>query len=391
MYKKHVKGALNALSDELVGLGANTFRLDLPRPVGVSKVGVDDFIVLHGKDAKSAFLALDRAPLFLADGISGAQLLNEEIPPLLWVIVDLLPVGLSFLAGKPKIGKSWLVLGLIVAIVSRSKALEYFNMAADEDVEVLYLALEDSKRRMQDRLKKIAPNIGDAANKIHLYFSWRPVEEKGLLALEQFLAEHPKCKAVFIDTFARVRSRSKNANDYYEDYDASAELKRIADRFGIALVAVHHVRKQASNDPFEMISGTTGITGAADTNFVLMRDHKNPDGKLHLTGRDIESQELAIAFYDGVWKVLGNAAPVHFSQLQQNILLAMHDAGTPLGPTELAKKIGRQAGGLTKTLRSMLANDLVEKIGKGKYQPLPEKQPKFTRKHSDARPTESKG
>jgi len=383
MYKKQVKGALNALSDELVGLGANPFRLDLPRPAGMSKFGVDDFIVLHGKSAKTAFIALERVPLFLAEGISGAQLLKEKIEPLLWVIVNLLPVGLSFLAGKPKIGKSWLVLALIVAIVSRRKALEYFDMEADEDVEVLYLALEDSKRRLQDRLKKIAPDIGDAANRIHLHFSWRPVEDKGLLALEQFLAAHPKCKAVFIDTFARVRARSKNSNDYYEDYDASAELKRIADRFGIALVAVHHVRKQASNDPFEMISGTTGITGAADTNFVLLRDRKNPDGKLHITGRDIAEQELAIAFYDGIWKVLGNAAPVHFSQLQQNILLAMVEAGAPIGPTELAKKVGRQAGGLTKTLRSMLANDLVEKVGKGKYQPVSEKQPKFAKKYTD--------
>ena len=242
---------MNALRDTLVSLGANPFRIDLPRPAGVMKVGVDDFIMMHVKKAKQAFDDLERVPLFLATGITADVLLKKEIAPTCWVIPGLIPVGLTFLAGKPKIGKSWLVLALVVAIASGRRALNFYDTEA---AQVLYLALEDSERRLQERVNKIAPNFANEdARRLELHVTWKSVDEKGLLALERWIAEQPACKAVFIDTFAKVRNAPKGGGSYYEDYEAVSALKTIADRFSIAIVVVHHVRKQGSDDPFEMI------------------------------------------------------------------------------------------------------------------------------------------
>ena len=327
MYKRQVQNALDALRDGLVRFGANPFRIDLPRPAGVMKVGVDDFIVMHGKNAKTAFAELARIPLFLGEGISGDLLLEKEIKPIRWIIPNLIPEGLTVFAGKPKIGKSWLVLSLVVSVASGTQALEHYQT---DKAEVLYLALEDSERRLKDRLKKIAPDFSGAKN-AHFFCVWSSVEEKGLLALERWLVQHRACKAVFIDTLAKVRRASNTQNSYYEDYAAISALKQIADRFGIAVIVVHHVRKQISDDPFEMISGTNGISGSADTNLVLVRGRNDADASLHVSGRDVAEQELAMSFSDGVWKVLGNAAPVYASKIRQDIMLALVEADAPLG------------------------------------------------------------
>ncbi len=84
---------------------------------------------------------------------------------------------------------------------------------------------------------------------------------------------------------------------YAGDYDDVSALNNISDKYAIAVVVVHHVRKLKDvSDPFNEVSGSTGITGAADTNFVLKRSRANETGTLLATGRDIEYQELTLKF-----------------------------------------------------------------------------------------------
>ncbi|MFO0389406.1 MAG: AAA family ATPase [Alphaproteobacteria bacterium] len=367
MYKKNVQAALDALRDALVNYGANPFRIDLPRPAGVMKVGVDDFIKLHGKKAKQAFANLERVPLFLGTGISADELLLKDIEPIRWVIPGLIPVGLTFLAGKPKIGKSWLVLALVVAIASGRRALNFYDTEA---AEVLYLALEDSERRLKDRLKKVAPNLArEDARRLEFHITWKSVDEQGLLALERRLAKNPACKAVFIDTFAKVRNTPKGGGSYYEDYEAVSALKKIADRFAIAIVVVHHVRKQGSDDPFEMISGTNGISGSADTNFVLIRERNNAQASLHVSGRDVVEQEIALTFDEGVWTAHGDAVPLRISSTHQEIVLAMVQVGRPMSSREIAQETDRKQGGIGKTLNRMVRDGIILRTPDGKYVP----------------------
>lgn len=373
MYKRGVVDALDALRAALIDIGANPHRIDLPRPPGVMKVGVDDFIVSYGKKARQAFNSLPHIPLFLGEGITGTSLLVKTYEAPKYVVPGLIAVGLTILAGKPKIGKSWLALSIVIAVALGQRVLDY----ADTDpAKVLYLALEDSEARLQDRLKKIAPNLTEADN-AHFYCEWNRVEEGGLLALERWLMQHPECRLVMIDTLAKVRRIPKNNNSYYEDYAAVSALKEIADKFKIAIVVVHHVRKQESSDAFDLISGTNGITGSADTNIVLVRDRNSVDGVLHITGRDVIEQELALSYTDCVWKILGKAGPIYASRAEQEIVLAIVEAGMPLGPTQLANATGRKTGSLPKILNRMVRDGVLEKQEGGKYVAKSKKPEKF--------------
>ncbi len=80
---------------------------------------------------------------------TAAELMAQDIPPVRWILPGILPEGLTILAGKPKMGKSWLALDLSVAVATGGKVLGL----QVEQAGVLYLALEDTKRRLQDRLK----------------------------------------------------------------------------------------------------------------------------------------------------------------------------------------------------------------------------------------------
>lgn len=376
MYKKQVKAALDALRDSLVSLGANPYRIDLPRPAGVMKVGIDDFLVANRRHPKKAFNELEQIPLFLSNGIDGSSLLQKDFAEPVWIVKGLIPEGLTILAGKPKVGKSWLVLSLIYAITSGKAAFGSYPI--QEVGEAAYLALEDTERRLKDRLIKIKAS-DKGIQQAHFFCKWNNFENKGHLALERWLEAHPKCRVVFIDTFAKIRRPPKNNNSYYEDYEAASALKEIADKFHIGIVVVHHLRKQLADDPYDAISGTNGISGSADTNIVLMRDRGIADAIMYITGRDVDEQELAMSFDECLWTILGDASQYIASKTQQEILFLLHEAGEAMTPTEIARETGRKVGGLSKTLRRMLNEGLLIKEGRGKYKPKPpkEKKPKY--------------
>ena len=92
---------------------------------------------------------------------------------------------------------------------------------------------------------------------------------------------------------------------YASDYDDIASIKQIADQYEIAILLVHHLRKmQDASDPFNEVTGSTGIIGAADTNFVLNRKHSNTDTVLYVSGRDVKYQEMTLRFRDLVWELV---------------------------------------------------------------------------------------
>jgi RecA-family ATPase len=92
---------------------------------------------------------------------TAAELMAMELPPVRWVIPDILPEGVTFLAGKPKMGKSWMALGLGIAVATGGVALGTKQV---EQGEVLYLALEDNRRRIHNRLNKLLSGRTAPAN-----------------------------------------------------------------------------------------------------------------------------------------------------------------------------------------------------------------------------------
>ena len=201
--------------------------------------------------------------------------------PLTFLVEDLLPQGLHLLAGAPKIGKSWLALWLCLR-VAQGEPLWNFPT---HSCEVLYLCLEDSFQRIQSRLFDLTE---DAPPTLHFAVMAEQLHSGLVEQIEQFLKEHPATGLIVIDTLQRIRTMSNDANPYANDYRDIGVLKALADRHRIAVLLIHHLRKLNDDDPMNMISGTTGLSGATDSNFVLRKNKRGENtAALYCTGRDI--------------------------------------------------------------------------------------------------------
>ena len=235
--------------------------------------------------------------------MTAEQLQSAPYSPVPFLVDELLPEGLHILAGAPKIGKSWLALWLCLC-VSRGQPLWNFTVTQGE---VLYLSLEDSYRRIQSRLFDLTE---DAPPTLHFAIMADTLKHGLEQQIEQFLTEHPATKLVVIDTLQRVRSAGGDSNLYANDYQDVGLLKQLADRHHIAILLIHHLRKLHDDDPMNMISGSTGLSGAADSVFVLQKNARSANAaSLHCTGRDIPDRTLKLELDedDHVWKLLADS------------------------------------------------------------------------------------
>ena len=239
--------------------------------------------------------------------ISGQELQRKEIPPIRELVPGLVVQGLTVLGAPPKYGKSWLVLALCLAVAGGKPFLGY----PTEKAGCLYLALEDSQRRLRDRMNTL---LRGAPAPEGFYSSTASLTtDTGLMdQLEGFLADHPETGLVVVDTLQKVRGSSFGRDgSYATDYRELGVLKAFADRRRLALILVHHLRKMGDEtDPFNRLSGTAAIAGAADAMIVLSKDRRSADAtRLNATGRDIEELEIEIRFQKErcAWVNLGKA------------------------------------------------------------------------------------
>lgn len=284
-----------------------------------------------------------------------------------WAIPGLLPAGLAILAGRPKLGKSWLGLGWAIDLARGTLVFRKMEVVAGE---VLYLALEDGPQRMQER---IALMLGDcpAPPRLHIATEWPRMNEGGLDLLDQWLDAHPTARMVVVDTFKRVRPQEKgNARLYDMDYDAIQPVAELARHRNVAIVVVFHTRKGVSEDPLEMVSGTLGLSGAADAVLVLRRERGQADASLFVTGRDVEEQDLALRWEKDDelgWVLLGPADQFRKSKERQEIVDAI-TAMPGMSPAEIADAIGKNRGAVRYLLFAMVRDNEV-RVRDGKYAP----------------------
>lgn len=296
---------------------------------------------------------------------TAAELENEEFPEIRWAVQGLLPEGLTFLVGSPKIGKSWLALDIALAVACGGKALGSIDV---EQGPVLYCALEDNKRRMK---KRIGALLGEREHFPPLlqitHFSPRIGDglETAILA---WLAQHPEARLVIIDTLARVRRRrGRNADSYQDDSDTIAVIQTIATEHNIAILVVHHDRKAEADDVLATISGTFGLSGSADGAMVLKRSRGTADATIFVTGRDIENeQEIALRFINGAWLYMGSAEEYAITKERQDILSLLQN-GDALAPKEIAEALGKNGSAIRRLLSKMTEDGQVKVNDAGKY------------------------
>ena len=198
--------------------------------------------------------------------ITAGALLATPIPPVKWIIPGLLPAGLAIFAGPSKAGKSWLTLWLCLQI-SQGKSVWGRET---EPRTVLYFSLEDTLGRLQERLYQLVDAEEDPERLIlqtESHGIGQGLEEQ----IVSFIHAYPDISLIVIDTLQKVRKSDQNGSMYANDYKDIGALKELADKYGICILLVHHLRKQSSSDPYDQISGSTGIMGVADTTWLMHR------------------------------------------------------------------------------------------------------------------------
>lgn len=219
--------------------------------------------------------------------LTASELIKKNYPSTKWIVEDMIPTGVSLLVGAPKIGKSWLIMDLCIAIAAGGRALG--NIQVDQG-KVLYIALEDNFRRLQSRLIKRLQ--GSAASEdLHFITQWPRIDSGCVDELKGWIKKHPEVRLIVIDTLAAIRPLpKKNEAIYISDYAVGAALLPIAAEFDIAIVLVHHTKKGETIDELESVSGSTGLTGGVDNVLIMRRKRNENIGTLYITGRDIENE-----------------------------------------------------------------------------------------------------
>lgn len=225
--------------------------------------------------------------------LTAKELLDANLPPLRWVVDELLPEGLSVLVAPPKFGKSWMSLQLAVAVASGE---EFLNCPTRKGT-VVYLALEDSERRLQNRLTYFVSDDKTPPENLHIVTQAARIGNGLEEEIKNFVERNPGTVLIIIDVLANVRPpSSRQDNAYYQEYSIMGRFKEIADRYKLSILVIHHTRKATdTSDPVNNISGTNGISGSCDTIFTIERESRNaPTSILNVTGRDVQPQEITI-------------------------------------------------------------------------------------------------
>lgn len=237
---------------------------------------------------------------------TGDQLDQMVFPPLSWAVHGIIPEGFGLFTGPPKVGKSWAVLEIALAVATGGNALG--RVPTGPARPVLYLALEDGERRLQGRARHLLGDGVPIPANLHYVTDALAAEVWELIAewLDVHGHENP---LVILDTLGKVmHSAAPGQSAYERDYAVGSRFKAlVAAHPGCAIVVVHHVRKAVSVDWMDSTSGTNGLNGAADFTVNLSRSRNEDSGLLRVTGRDMHESEYAVTNRSGRWTVDGSA------------------------------------------------------------------------------------
>lgn len=299
--------------------------------------------------------------------VNAADLRNMRFAPIRYVVPGYVAEGCSILAGAPKLGKSWMVFDIAIAKASGSTCLG--SVPTGEPEDVLYLALEDNLRRLQSRMDRLLSVNAEWPARLTFATTWPRANEGGIDRIREWAKGAKAPRLVIIDVLTAFRPPiTPKDNGYQADYNAVKTITELAAELGIAIIIVHHTRKARDQvDPFDRVSGTLGLSGAADTALILDRDSNGVT--LYGRGRDIPEIQTAMQFNKDRcrWSTLGNASEIHVSDERKVILEALKVIAGPASPITLADATRMSRPNVKQLLFQMSVKGLVLKQGRGMY------------------------
>lgn len=298
---------------------------------------------------------------------SFADLVAQDFPPQQFLVEGLIPAGqLVMLGGRGKAGKSWLVLQLIAAV---DRGIQFLGKTTKRG-RVLYLALEDGRRRMNQRPKILrwqpSPAV-DIAFKIATFDHGG----EGLSHIRQAIADK-RYDLVVIDTLIKTLSAAADENSNTEMAAICNELADMAHDSGAAIVIVHHTSKVKTENPFDNLRGASAIRNAYDVGLLLRREHNQREATLHVESRDFDADDMTIKQADNGagWEYLGDASvgvALAAGRIGVADLMAAGDGSTT---AEIAAAVNKSVQSVRGTMNTAAKNFLVvnkvERDGTGK-------------------------
>lgn len=291
------------------------------------------------------------------------SLMSKEFEPIRWTVPGYVPEGFSVLAGRQKLGKTWLAMDIAIAVATGGCAMGAIEV---EKGNVLYLDLENGERRIQRRIATLFPGKLPDLSALE-WATETPMLDNGFIdALDDWRLSVPNPRLVVIDVLQRIKPAGRaSRNSYENDYSIWAPLQKWATEHGIAVLGLHHTRKGGADDPLEALSGSNGLSACADTTLVLDRDGNGTT--LYVRGRDVDEKETALSFTDGLWNILGDANKVRTTDERRAILDVLAEVDEAMSPSEIASALGKPLGNIKKMLFVMTKADEVAKEGRGRY------------------------
>lgn len=290
--------------------------------------------------------------------MSAHHILSSKWPDPVWIIPDILPAGLTLLAGKSTVGKSWLALQ-ICRCVAYGESLWGKEVKAGK---FLYLALEDTPRRLAYRMKKQnwpAQNLLKNSGFV-LKDSFESqigfLDEEGAKILAEQI-ERQKPRLVVIDTLGRaIRG---DHNDYDIMTAALSPIQQIALAKNVGLLMLDHHRKSFNGmDVVADVLGSTAKAAVADTIWGFYR--RDGQNQLGVIGRDVADSQLALSFDEsGLWQLTTPAA-IEITPRRQEVLDAIADLGAPT-LADISAAIQQNRGNTYTRLQDLLDAGLIQR------------------------------
>lgn len=316
-----------------------------------------------------------------------SSLLQKQFPPVIWAVPDLIPMGLTMIAGKGKSGKSLLMLQICLGIAHGGYVLG--NRPVTQGT-VLYIDLENGEELLKERVLEALHGQTCPDNFFYKADETSRLDEGLISQLEGWMIAHPDTRLIIIDTFETVRpiGSKGSANAYREDYGHLKPLADFAKNYRICVGIIHHVNKREADDVFDTISGTMGIVAAVDSMLVmgLREDHMILAAK----GRRISKEEYAISMDPATaqWTEIGKADEVRRSSQRETLLDVLRDAGAPLSPKDIAERCTYAYNNVKQFLYQMRkSGDVIAHNGKYEINPLARDRARSANSANHANPT----
>lgn len=306
---------------------------------------------------------------------SAADLLRENLPPLRYLVPRFLTdSGCIVFAGKPKVGKGWIMLELALCVAEGS----IFWDENCEQGEVLMYMLEDNKRRVTERLKILRPFGCDGVGNIRFRYSadgpfYVNSDGTGTLLddIKANLRTFPRVRLIVIDVLQRVRGEERRTDNAYQtDYKIVGAIQKLSTEFGILILIVHHLKKGRVDDAIDSISGSFGVSGAADGSIIIGKE--GDIMKVESQMRDIPDFEFELTKEGSnpMWKPAQTVAELmepNGTTKAYLVLRALREAACALSAGDIAKRTNISEKNVATYLGRLMKSNQVTRPSRGWY------------------------